>query len=127
MLALGPAAHAACPVDDPTCGVGGGATGRPRPSTVVDSTQATVTATGINCGVAGDDCQESYTYAVDDEIPSVTLTATGVPAGYTARLFKLHDDGHREHVQRQREPVRRRQPAPWRWTPNYRARLDGGR
>ena len=55
---------------------------------MADSSQATLTATGINCGVAGDDCTESYTYDFDAEPPSVTLTASGVPAGYTARVFK---------------------------------------
>lgn len=86
MLALSGTARAACPVDDPDCD--------PGPSTVtktlhvVDSSQATLTAAGINCGVAGDDCTQSYTYSIDEEAPSVTLTAGGVPAGYTARLFK---------------------------------------
>jgi hypothetical protein len=86
MLALSGTARAACPINDPDCD--------PGPSTVtktlhvVDSSQATLTATGINCGVAGDDCTESYTYSIDDASPSVTLTASGVPAGYTARLFK---------------------------------------
>jgi hypothetical protein len=87
-LALSASAHAVCPVDDLSCGGGGGGTTTVTKTLhVVDSTQATITATGINCGVAGDDCQESYTYDVDADSPSVTLTATGVPAGYTARLF----------------------------------------
>src|SRR4051812_35979801 len=81
-------ASAACPESDPDCGLGGGGS-EPITETlyVVDSSQATVSATGINCGVAGNDCQESYTYAAGADVPSVTLTATGVPAGYTARLF----------------------------------------
>ena len=88
MLALSGTARAACPIDDPDCG----GPGDPAPITktlhVADSFQATLTATGINCGVAGDDCTESYTYDFDAEPPSVTLTASGVPAGYTARVFK---------------------------------------
>ncbi len=88
-LAMTAPAQAACPIGDPTCGTGGGGSNPvTKTLSVVDSSQATVTATGINCGVAGDDCQESYTYdAVEDEPPSVTLTATGVPAGYTAKLY----------------------------------------
>ncbi len=85
-LAMSASAQATCPIAQPDCGPGD----PPTTTTlhVVGSTQATVTATGINCGVAGNDCDESYTYAFDDDLPSVTLTATGVPAGYTARLFK---------------------------------------
>lgn len=89
MLALSGTARAACPIDDPDCGGGGGGPDTvTRTLHVVDSSQATLTATGINCGVAGDDCTEPYTYATDEEPPSVTLNATGVPAGYTAHLFK---------------------------------------
>jgi hypothetical protein len=84
MLAPSAPARADCPIEgcDP---------GDPPPITrilyVVDSGQATVTATGITCGVAGDDCTQSYTYAFDETAPTVSLTATGVPAGYTARLY----------------------------------------
>jgi Big-like domain-containing protein len=86
MMALSGTARAACPIDDPDCDPGPGTV--TKTLHVVDSSQAALTATGINCGVAGNDCTESYTYTIDEEPPSVTLTASGVPAGYTARLFK---------------------------------------
>src|SRR3954453_1038032 len=88
-LALGgSAARAACPENDPDCGLGGGGVVTfTKHLYVVDSTQATVTAAGINCGVAGDDCTEAYSYTEDEQPPSVTMIAGGVPAGYTARLF----------------------------------------
>ena len=54
---------------------------------------------GINCGVAGNDCTESYTYSIDEEPPSVTLTASGVPAGLHGAALQVHDD-HRERVHR---------------------------
>jgi hypothetical protein len=66
MLSLGGSAHAACPENDPDCDPGGGVTTITRTLHVVDSSQATVTATGINCGVAGDDCSESYSYTTDE-------------------------------------------------------------
>jgi hypothetical protein len=88
MLALSGTARAACPIDDPDCDPGGGPITVTKTLRVVDSSQATLTATGINCGVAGDDCAETYTYTTDEDPPSVTLTAGGVPAGYTARVFK---------------------------------------
>jgi hypothetical protein len=88
VLAMTAPARAACPINDLDCDPGGGGPASITTTLhVVDSSQATVSATGINCGVAGDDCQQSYTYAVDGDPPSVTLTATGVPAGYAARLF----------------------------------------
>jgi hypothetical protein len=88
MLAITAPAHALCPVDDPTCGPGGGgSTTVTRTLHVVDSTQATLTGTGISCGVGGDDCTQSFTYDVDADPPTETLTAGGVPAGYTARIF----------------------------------------
>lgn len=87
VLGSGGSAQASCPIDDPDCTGGGGPITITRTLRVVDSSQATLTGTGINCGVAGDDCTQSYSYSSDADPPDVMLTASGVPAGYTARIF----------------------------------------
>jgi hypothetical protein len=85
---------AACPIDNPDCGTGGGpiTTTISKKLTIEMPTQGTATSDDgfINCGAT---CSKTYTYdhtcdegdCTDSGIDTLTLSATGGPSGYSPR------------------------------------------
>jgi hypothetical protein len=95
MLALGGSAHATCPIDNPGCGPGD----PPTTTTlhVVDSTQATVTATGSTAAWPQRLRRELHV-RVRRRPPVGHSDRDRGPGGLYRAALQVHDDGHREHV-----------------------------